>query len=421
MKPNTEPTMIQMMSVRAALFYLDGYLAPEARFLMEDFRLATNGAIRVGLQTRVTSRNALCRLSYKDFREEHPNMLAQHLVSAFSLAAGILKNHRRRMRRSRTGLAVRPPYVKRLMMKAENQAYKLDRQEGIVDLPVRAGLHVKLKLVVSQYHRRYLDDEAWTLGSLTLLSDRVIIAFRRETPNPYAPKSVLSLDTNERSLDGVFIGEGSSASVRAEFPEVAVIQQRHHDRRKRLQKKKANDRRTARALCKLEGKREHHRVEYRLHQVANAILSFAKSQESAIVLEDLTGIRHKKSKEMNRRLSMWPRRALHRIIEYKAEDEGIPIIKVDPGYSSKKCPICGSIQHSRMGTEFACECGWHMDRHINASINLLQTASSKGLAGGLRFDPGAFRHDAMMILYEPAMAARSEPNGMSAELEVVVP
>jgi len=26
-----------------------------------------------------------------------------------------------------------------------------------------------------------------------------------------------------------------------------------------------------------------------------------------------------------------------------------------------------------------------------------------------------------MILYEPAMAARSEPNGMSGELEVVVP
>jgi putative transposase len=138
------------------------------------------------------------------------------------------------------------------------------------------------------------------------------------------------------------------------------------------------------------------------------------------VLEDLRGIRHKKSKDMNRRLSMWPRRELHRIIEYKAEEKGIPIIKVNPSYSSKKCPICGSIQHSRMGTEFECKCGWHMDRHINASINLLQTAISKGLVGGLRFDPGAFRHDAMMILYEPAMAARSEPNGMSEE-GVVVP
>jgi putative transposase len=401
------------MSVRCAVFYLDEPIASEARFLMEDFRLATNGAIRAGLQTGVTSRNGLCKLAYKDFREEHPGLYAQHLVSAFEVAAGILKNYRRRLMRLRTRRAVRPPYVKRLMMKAENQAYKLDREEGVVDLPVRAGLHIQFKLVVSRYHRRYLDDEAWSLGSLTLLPDRVIIAFRRVPPKPYAPKSVLSLDTNERSLDGVFIRKGSGVPIIAEFPDVAIIQQRHHDRRKRLQKKKANDRRTARTFCKREGKREHHRVEYRLHEVANTILSFAKGRESAIVLEDLTGIRHKKGKDMNRRLSMWPRRELHRIIEYKAEEKGIPILKVDPRFSSRRCPICGRTQHSRMGTEFECECGWHLDRHINASINLLQTASSKGLAGGLRFDPSAFRHDAMMILYEPAMAARSEPNGMS--------
>jgi transposase len=71
-----------------------------------------------------------------------------------------------------------------------------------------------------------------------------------------------------------------------------------------------------------------------------------------------------------------------------------------------------------MGIEFKCGCGWHLDRHINASINLLQTAISKGMAGGLRFDPSAFQHDVMMILYEPAMAARSEPNGTSCIAEV---
>jgi transposase len=70
-----------------------------------------------------------------------------------------------------------------------------------------------------------------------------------------------------------------------------------------------------------------------------------------------------------------------------------------------------------MGALFECECGLNLDRNVNASIDLLHTAVSKRLevAGGLRFDPGAFRHDAMMILYEPAMAARSEPNGMSEE------
>jgi len=42
-----------------------------------------------------------------------------------------------------------------------------------------------------------------------------------------------------------------------------------------------------------------------------------------------------------------------------------------------------------------------------------------GGAGGIRFCPGAFQHDAMMILCEPAMAARSEPNGTSRSSGVV--
>ncbi len=400
------------MPVRGITFRLASDLPPEAQSLLNDFRLSANAAIRAGLQARVSSRNALTKLIYRDFRQEHPTMYAKHLVSSFEVAASVLKNNRRRVAR---GGAPRIPYVRRLMMKAENQAYKLDRENGVIDLPIRAGLHVHLRLVASKYHRRYLDDESLSLGSLTLLPDRVIIAFRKETIKTYEPESALSLDTNERSLDGVFVRVGSTASIKAEFPQVATIQQRHHDRRKRLQKKKAHDRRTSRRLCKREGKREHDRIQYRLHKVADSVLSFAEAKKSAIVLEDLRGIKHKMNKDLNWRLSMWPRRKLHQIIEYKAEWRGIPVVKVNPRYSSRKCPICGRIQDSRMGTVFECECGWKLDRHINASLNLLQTAVSKGLevAGGLRFNPGAFQHDVVMILYEPAMAARSEPNGTS--------
>jgi hypothetical protein len=71
-----------------------------------------------------------------------------------------------------------------------------------------------------------------------------------------------------------------------------------------------------------------------------------------------------------------------------------------------------------MGTVFVCQCGWRLDVRVNTSFNLLQTAISNGMAGGLRFDPGAFQHDVMMILYEPEMAARSEPNGTSCIGEV---
>ena len=95
------------------------------------------------------------------------------------------------------------------------------------------------------------------------------------------------------------------------------------------------------------------------------------------------------------------------------------MVKVDPRYSSRTCPVCGRMQHSRMGAEFKCGCGWRLDRHINASINLLQTAISRRMAGGLRFNPGAFQRDVMMTLYEPAMAARSEPNGTSGIVGVI--
>ncbi len=289
---------------RAVVFHIHGELPFEARMLMEDFRLAANCAIRAGLQAKVTSRNALVKLAYKDFR--------------------------------------------------------------------------------------------------------------KSPPISYIPETVLSLDTNERSLDSVFMSEVGSVPIRAAYPDVAIIQARHHDRRKRLQKRKAHDRRTSRWLCRREGKREHHRIEYRMHQVANAVLGLAEEHKSTIVLEDLNGmIGRKRGKSLNRRLSSWPRKMLHDFIEYKAAWIGVPVIKVDPYNSSRRCPICGRLNHSRMGSEFECECGWRADRHVNAGINLLNTAFPEGMAGGLRFSPGAFQHDVVMTLCDPFMGARSEPNGTS--------
>ena len=141
------------------------------------------------------------------------------------------------------------------------------------------------------------------------------------------------------------------------------------------------DRRTSKRLCAKEGEREHHRIDYRLHEVANAVLRFAEERKSKIVLEDLSGIRPRWSKKTNRRISMWPRRKLHNIIEYKAAWLGIPVVKVDPRYSSRRCPACGRMQDSRKGADFSCGCGWRIDRHINASINLLRTAAPEAAGG----------------------------------------
>ena len=398
--------------VKSVAFPLTEPLPSEAIFLLQDFRLAVNNAIRFGIREGISSRNAFNKLAYKDFRVEFPQMLSQHLVSAFTVAGGVLKNYRKRQR---AGRATRVPYVKRLMMKADNVTYRLDRENGVIELRIRTGCRVNVGLVVSQYHRKYLDDRTLSLGSLTLLPDRVLVCFRREPPKPYKPNAALSLDTNEGSLDGIFVKARRKKvrPIKVDFSDIPIIQQRHVDRRRRLQKKKAHDRRTSRELRGRDGRREHNRVDYRLHQVANAVLDFAETNRSAVIIEDLTGIRPKGGKALKRRLSSWPQRKLHTIMEYKARWRGIPLVKVDPRNSSRTCPICGKIKKSRIGKEFKCECGWQADRHINASINLLQTASLNGLVGGLGFSPGAFQHDVVMTLYDPIMGARSELNGMS--------
>ena len=97
-----------------------------------------------------------------------------------------------------------------------------------------------------------------------------------------------------------------------------------------------------------------------------------------------------------------------------AKRRGLPVFRTDI-MSSRTRPMCGWIQDTRMGAELACGCPWQAMNRAIVGTGLLHTAISKRLevAGGLWFDPGAFQHDVMMILYDPARGARSEPNGMS--------
>jgi putative transposase len=160
-------------------------------------------------------------------------------------------------------------------------------------------------------------------------------------------------------------------------------------------------------------------VTQRLHKISKALVAAANARRAAIVLEDLTlhgagGRSHR----MNRRLSSWPRSEIHRQIEYKAALEGVPLIKVNPQWTSKTCPVCGARRRDRVGQDFVCDvCDWEMDRQHNAALNILKTAlaSHEALARAVRLRPAALRDDAMSPLYDPSRGgrgAREEPSGV---------
>ena len=382
--------------------------------LLNDYRLLVNKAVRYGLQSGVTSKFALCKHLYAQFRCES-DMYSKHVVSTFEVAASILKNYRHRARR---GLRTKPPFVKRLFLKTENQAFRLDRKAGILRFPLRSREYVWIQLPVNPYHKGMLEDPGLSLGSLTLMPDRIIIAFRKEAPIPFQPEGLLALDTNESSLDGVHARAGKTEYVRARFPEVRHIQSLYFRRRRKLAKKKPHDARIRRRLLHTEGSRERRRVKQRLHILSKGIVAEAAKQRCVLVLEELSIPKLRgRSRRMNRRLSVWPQAELHRQIEYKARWIGVPVLKIDPRNTSRRCPACGWCDKSRMRVAsvkgvFTCPCGWRLDRQLNAGVNILQTAlaSNEALARAVRFQPGALRHDVVIPLCAPKSGAREEPN-----------
>ena len=403
-----------MLAHRALVFPL-AWEDPRLDWLLAEFRLLVNESIRIALKGDLRSRARLVRAAYKDLSARHV-VYKQYIPSAFEVAMAVLKAHRRRMRRGKRSSI---PFMRRLMLKAENQSYRLDRETGRLRIPVRGTEGVQLHLPLSEWHRSILGDPSWGLGSLTVVPGKAIVVVRKVAPRPYEPQGAIALDTNEDSLDGVVASGDSAGLLRVPFDGVRRIQRVHFRRRRRLARKKANDRRVARRLLDREGRRERNRVRQRLHRISKGLVRLATEARAAIVLEDLNlhgaGGR---SRRMNRRLSSWPRREIHRQIEYKAALEGVPVIKVNPQWTSKTCPACGARRRDRVGQEFVClMCDWEMDRQINAGMNILKTAlaSDEALARAVRFQPGALRHDVVSPLYDPlrgGVAARDEPSGV---------
>ena len=382
---------------------------------MGDFRLMVNRGVREALEKNLTAKGSLTKFSQNLARDYRIN--GSHARTAMETALSLDKSHRRRICKGKGG---KVPYCLKSFLNADDQTFHLDPLTGHVRLSLRNGEWAGFDLRLSDYHRATL--ASGKVKQMRLRPDRAVVVIEKGVPAPYDPKALLALDTNESSLDGVVITAEAATPVTIPYPDVRRVQHVHFYRRRKLGRKKAHDRRVGRKLGGREGKRERDRVNQRLHLVSKGVVEEAKSQQAAIVLEDLHlpkgGGRGRK---MHRRLSIWPQRELHHQIEYKAEEQGVPIIKVNPAWTSKSCPKCGEQKEprSRVGRVFVCEaCGWRCDRQLNAGLNICRTvlreppegALNAGLRG-LRLDPDALPHDVRRLLYSPGNAGAHGRSG----------
>ena len=398
---------------------------PALRLLLNDYRLLVNQLLRFLLVHEKTARRSITPYARQLARAYRVNWY--HASTAIRVAQSLAKGHRRRQRK-RTSAKV--PHVLRPFLRADHRTFHFAPETGKVRLSLRNGEWTGFTVPVPAHHRAQLAVPGTRVQQLVVTPDRISLVYAREAPGPYRPERLLSFDTNESSLDGVRVAPTGAQLCRVAFPEVRAVQARHFARRRRLARKKAHDRRVARRLLHREGARERHRVQQRLHLVSKRLVEFAATERAAIALEQLvfspprrrarcphSSLRRSTSggRALRRRLSVWPRRELHRQILYKAEARGVPVFLVNPRHTSTTCPRCGvrSDRRNRAGTMFGCAaCGWRFDRQLNAGLNIARTVLEEvPELGGLWLDLDALPQDVRSPLYAAATASTHGRSG----------
>jgi len=119
------------------------------------------------------------------------------------------------------------------------------------------------------------------------------------------------------------------------------------------------------------GRKETGRFEIYLHSVANELLDEAiKNDCSHIVFEDLTHIREEIPEATWQHV--WAFRRLYEYVEYKAVEQDVEVVQVDPRNTSNRCSTCGfTHDDNRQQESFECQqCGYENHADYNAAKNV---------------------------------------------------
>ena len=129
-----------------------------------------------------------------------------------------------------------------------------------------------------------------------------------------------------------------------------------------------------RRLRQLSGRERRFRADTN-HRISKTLVRKAKDTKRAIALEDLTGIRKQTTvrKSQRARHHSWSFYQLRQFIAYKSQRAGIPVLLVDPAYTSRTCSECGHCEKANRKSQarFECQsCGFAMNADYNAALNV---------------------------------------------------
>lgn len=329
---------------------------------LEIANAACNYASKEAWKHKIFRQFNLHRIVYNDIRERF-GLTAQMAVRAIAKVAHTYKLDKRTLRKFKSHGAF--PYDRRILsFKIAKQTVSIWTVNGRQRMGYLCGNrhHQLLKADRGESDLCYIDGEFYLFVSCEI-----------ETPDKMDVSEYLGIDMGIINVASDSDGKQYSGS------QFLNIRNRRFRQRRRLQKKGTKS--ANRVRKRLSG-RERRFATWLNHTISKLIVEVAQRTGRGIALENLKGIRKRvrARREQRRNLHNWSFHQLLQFINYKAELAGIPVVMLDPAYSSQTCSNCGHISKSNRKSQsaFLCQsCGYADHADTNAARNLSRWAVCK--------------------------------------------
>src|SRR5665647_3683762 len=328
---------------------------------------------------RNISKEAVQRTAYLEMKAM--GLSAQPAIHACRKVAGAYATLRANLRNGRYG---RPGSKRRVAIESrpiafgptsaqpfDDRCLSWQRNEGggTVSIWSVAGRLKNIPFVGQAEQLKVLRDHRQGETDLVIRDENVFLVATVEVPEQpmnMNPAGWLGVDLGIVNLATTSDGDHSIGD------KVIGFRKRHLRLRRRLQKKGSQS--ATRLLKKRSRKKTRFAADVN-HCISKKIVIEAQRTGRGIALEDLTGIRDRVRLRKPQRITLhsWAFSQLGSFLEYKARRNGVPLLYVDPSYTSQTCHACGNVdKKSRIdqATYKCCACGVVAHADVNAALNI---------------------------------------------------
>ena len=338
---------------------------------LEAFNTACTAIAQVAYVQQQANKIELQTLVYYDIRERF-GVSSQMVIRAIAKVSEASKRDKQIEPRFRRQAAM--TYDQRICSFPTPDRVSLLTLDGRIVVPFRFGAYAEGML-------------QRTRGQCDVLyrkrSDTFFLAITVEAPEPTPDETsdYLGVDLGVITLAATSDGEFLNHSTGPKHAHINQVRARYSRFRTKLQKKGTT---SAKRLMHQRSGREKRFARDINHGLSKALVSTAKGTSRGIARQDLQGIRERARakgtvrKRQRRVLHRWSFFQLRAFIAYKAALAGVPVVYVNPAYTSQTCSRCGHCEKAnrRSQAKFLCRsCGFSAHADLNAARNIASRAA----------------------------------------------